>query len=179
MSASATPRGSRVVLLERDERVRAVLRALLGEAGFDVSVVQDWASAREALWAPCAMVVIDVDSPQLPEMYRLLRELGARGSLPPVVIVSDSHDSEDVLAGVRLGVRDWLRRPLRPGEVLNLVRRHLRRPTKVLNGLKAPKALPGAAIEGAPSLADVMAAGDDEQAVRVPPVAAAPGPVAQ
>lgn len=167
------PRGrppAHIVLLERDEAVRATLRALLGESGFEVEVVSDWAQARESLWRPCAMLVLDIDDAQLGEMYLLLRELGARDALPPVVVVSDQNDGEDVLAGVRLGVRDWLLRPLRAGEVVHLVRRHLRR-----GGTrpKGPAHLPGSKVtNGADHGPTPVEVGAEEGAVRIPAAAA-------
>lgn len=139
---------SRVVLVEGEEAVGRVVVGVLDGAGFEVDVVSDLVGAAEALKRPCGLLLLDLPADRLGDAWVLMRQLASRGGGPPVVLISESNDPEDMLASFRLGGRDWLRKPIRPAELLHICRRLLRngRPHPSMAGMGHVPRLPGASV---------------------------------
>ncbi len=116
-----------LLVVTRDSRL-----SQLAEDGSGGEVVVTVTTAPEALETSrpveADLVLLDREQPEDFTAFRLLRSMRAAGSLVPVVGLVDSDDLQDVLAFVRLGVRDVLRKPLRSVELRGVMKRYLEEP---------------------------------------------------
>jgi two-component system, cell cycle response regulator len=109
------------VLITDDSLViRAVVRAHLETAGHHVIEAEDGESALEQCrLSPPDVILLDVEMPGL-DGYQVLAELKADDQLQdvPVVFLTDRTNMEDVLAGLRGGAHDYLKKPFEPAELV-------------------------------------------------------------
>jgi DNA-binding response OmpR family regulator len=115
-----------VLLVEDDDRVRAVLGLALEDEGY---VVSQTASAEEALdsFAAAEPDVMLVDL-MLGGMsgFDCIREV-RRTSDIPIVVVSARDDTHDIVAGLEVGADDYLTKPFQVKEMTARLRALLRR----------------------------------------------------
>ncbi|MFM9890444.1 MAG: response regulator [Rickettsiales bacterium] len=107
-----------ILVVDDDERLRALLRQYLGEQGFFVSTAANTAEAEEllAVFAVDAMV-LDVMMPGesgLAYATRLKQRLGA----PPRLLLTARGEAEDRILGLEAGAADYLAKPFVPRELL-------------------------------------------------------------
>ncbi len=126
-----------VLVLEDDPSVRAVLRLVLADDGYDVVEFEDADSALRGLDAhrPDAMVV-DL---MLGATDGFAFIAGARTrSTVPVVVVSARQDTHDVVAALEVGADDYLTKPFVPRELTARLKALRRRDEYVARSLRAP-----------------------------------------
>ena len=118
----------RVMLVEDDARLAALVTEYLGGYGFEVMQVArgDQALARFATIAP-DVVVLDLMLPGLDgmEVCRQLRSI----SEVPILILTAREDSYDEVSGLELGADDFLNKPVQPRVLLARLRALMRRAT--------------------------------------------------
>ena len=118
----------RVMLVEDDARLAALVTEYLGGYGFEVMQVArgDQALARFAAIAP-GVVVLDLMLPGLDgmEVCRQLRSI----SEVPILILTAREDSYDEVSGLELGADDFLNKPVQPRVLLARLRALMRRAT--------------------------------------------------
>ena len=118
----------RVLVVDDEPKIRAVLRAYLEADGFEVS---EAATGREALRAATdsarapALVLLDVGLPDL-DGLEVLRTVRQTSDLP-VVLVTARAEEVDKLVGLGVGADDYVTKPFSPREVVARVRAVLRR----------------------------------------------------
>jgi DNA-binding response OmpR family regulator len=127
MSASAPL--PRVLIVDDDRELTAMLSEYLGREGFEVAVSHDGAEALERLTGDGGvpdLVVLDV---MLPGRNGLdvLRALRAREAPPPVLMLTARGDDVDRIVGLELGADDYLAKPFNPRELVARMRAVLRR----------------------------------------------------
>jgi DNA-binding response OmpR family regulator len=118
----------RVLVVDDEARIRAVLRAYLEAEGF---VVSEAATGRDALASatdptrPPTLVLLDVGLPDLDglEVLRTIRQ----SSEVPVILVTARAEEVDKLVGLGVGADDYVTKPFSPREVVARVRTVLRR----------------------------------------------------
>jgi len=116
----------RLLLVEDDARLAAMVSEYLGEAGFRVSVAPDGGSALERLTRePYDAVVLDLMLPDIDGLEVCRRLRGASGT--PVLMLTARGDAMDRVVGLELGADDYLPKPFEPRELLARVRAILRR----------------------------------------------------
>ncbi len=100
--------------------IRAVVRSDLEEEGYLVIEAEDGATAL----AQCRalrpdVVLLDIEMPGL-DGYQVLRELKAAADLKdiPVVFLTSRSSTVDIVAGIRGGAHDYLKKPFEPAELL-------------------------------------------------------------
>jgi DNA-binding response OmpR family regulator len=116
----------RLLLVEDDPRLAAMLTEYLGEAGFRVSHAARGAEALQRLGHEVFdVVVLDL---MLPDMdgLDLCRRLRA-GSDVPVLMLTARGDATDRIVGLELGADDYLPKPFQPRELLARLRAIMRR----------------------------------------------------
>jgi CheY-like chemotaxis protein len=116
----------RILVVEDEESMRELLRLHLSSAGYAVEAVEDAITAGYALLKrPPDLLVCDVDMPHMSgfELVAALRADPALAALP-VVFLTSMSDGEG--RARELGVRDYLRKPVRLEELLHAVARHLK-----------------------------------------------------
>jgi DNA-binding NarL/FixJ family response regulator len=128
VASTRSPRG-RVLIVDDDEPFRALVAALVEQAGFEVQHAETGEDAlRLAAEVLPAVVVLDVVLPGLSgyEVCRRLRE--EFGDAVPIIFVSGERAQEyDRAAGMLLGADDYVTKPFDPGEFLARIRRHASR----------------------------------------------------
>jgi two-component system, cell cycle response regulator len=100
--------------------VRAVVRSHLETEGHHVLEAENGESALEQCRrSPPDVILLDIEMPGL-DGYEVLAELKADDELKdiPVVFLTDRTNMDDVLAGLRGGAHDYLKKPFEPAELV-------------------------------------------------------------
>jgi DNA-binding NtrC family response regulator len=136
-------RASRVMIVEDDPNVRVVFRTAVTANDSVRSMVADGEMAlRHLRQEPIDLVLLDLRMPNLDGMG-LLRRLRAEGNGVPVVIITAHGDVPGAVAAMKLGVVDFLAKPLTPLALRTVVagvlaRRESPRTTQLPASSKAP-----------------------------------------
>jgi DNA-binding response OmpR family regulator len=108
------PTQGRVLVVDDDEGVREFLEAVLARAGFEVTGAATGEDALErAIEAPPDLVTLDVILPGIDGLETLRRLRQAQPSIR-VIMLSGHAPSRASDEALRLGARDFLRKPLEP-----------------------------------------------------------------
>jgi two-component system, OmpR family, response regulator len=124
-TAAATK--TRVLVVDDEENIRALLSATLRLVEFDVRVARN---GREALIAAedfdPDLVVLDVMLPDL-DGFEVARRLRGDGRGTPVLFLTARHSVEDRISGLTVGADDYVTKPFSLEEVVLRIRAILRR----------------------------------------------------
>jgi two-component system phosphate regulon response regulator OmpR len=114
-----------ILIVDDDDRLRALLKKFLHEQGFIVTAAADAAAARRALeWFLFDLAVFDVMMPG----ESGLELLASLKTYPlPVLMLSAMGESTDRIRGLEIGAEDYLAKPFEPKELLLRIRAILRR----------------------------------------------------
>lgn len=119
---------SRILLVEDDARLAAMVCDYLGEAGFRLSSTASGAEAQRLVQRDAFdAVILDL---MLPDMdgLEVCRRLRAESNIP-VLMLTARGDPLDRVVGLELGADDYLPKPFEPRELLARLRAILRRGT--------------------------------------------------
>jgi two-component system, OmpR family, phosphate regulon response regulator OmpR len=120
---------SRLLLIDDDARLSAMVSDYLHNAGFDITVAASLAAGREALAGePFDALVLDLMLPD-GDGLDLCRELRAqpRTRALPLLMLTARGEPMDRIVGLELGADDYLGKPFEPRELLARVKALLRR----------------------------------------------------
>ena len=137
----------RVLIVDDDQGLRAVLAAALGDEGFAVVQAADGLGGLRAFEADGAdLVILDILMPEMDglEACRRIR----RKSAVPIVLLSSRGDEVDRVTGLETGADDYVTKPFSTRELVARIRAIERRLAA------APAAAPGPAP--APVLAGAL-----------------------
>jgi two-component system, OmpR family, phosphate regulon response regulator OmpR len=119
-----------LLVVDDDDRIRALLKEYLARAGFRVTAASDAASARRLLETlDFDLLVLDVMMPG-EDGFSLTRALRARAGAAgktPVLLLTARGGSSDRIEGLSLGADDYLAKPFEPKELLLRIEAILRR----------------------------------------------------
>jgi DNA-binding response OmpR family regulator len=118
--------GSRILVVEDDERIRSSMRLALEGEGYDVDEAASGEDALDRFAAQSPDVaLIDLMLPGMDgfECCRALR----RQSAVPIIIVTARTDTHDVVAGLEAGADDYVTKPFVAKELGARIRALLRR----------------------------------------------------
>ena len=128
---------TRVLLVDDDVELAAMLREYLEQEGFEAHAVHDGESgAAEALSGRYAIVVLDVMMPRMSGV-EALRRIRA-GSQLPVLMLTAKGDDIDRIVGLELGADDYVPKPCTPRELVARLRAILRRTESAASAPGAP-----------------------------------------
>ncbi|HEX6690105.1 MAG TPA: response regulator transcription factor [Burkholderiales bacterium] len=116
----------RILLIEDDSRLAAMVAEYLGGAGYRVEVAASGRAGLERLGRePFDAAVLDLMLPDMDglEVCRALR----RTSQLPVLMLTARGEPADRIVGLELGADDYLPKPFEPRELLARLRAILRR----------------------------------------------------
>jgi DNA-binding response OmpR family regulator len=131
-------RRKRVLIVEDDRNIAALVSTYLEQAGFDTAVACDGERGLElARSMEPALVVLDVMLPNL-DGFSVCREL-RKSSDVPILMLSARSDEVDRVLGFSLFADDYVVKPFSPRELVERVKAILRR-TKI-NGARDRKRL--------------------------------------
>ena len=118
----------RILVIEDDRPLRALLRRGLGEDGHVVDALEDGRDCDEYIRSShYDAVVLDLNLP-VDDGLTVLRRMRANGHRLPVLILTARDGSDDVVAGLDAGADDYLRKPFRFDELEARLRSLARRP---------------------------------------------------
>jgi len=116
----------RILVVEDEPQLRALLRLYLERDGYAVTDVGDGAAALTAYDAQTPdLVILDLMLPRM-QGETVLEELRDRGDVP-VLITSAKRSDADRIGGLRAGADDYLGKPFNPHELTARVAAILRR----------------------------------------------------
>ncbi len=125
--AGAGLRGARVLIVEDEAKLAALLRDYFIHAGFEVEVEHRGDAVQARLQQrPADLLVLDLQLPGK-DGLTLCRELRAAAPEPAIIMVTARVDEVDRLLGLELGADDYVCKPFSPREVVARARAILRR----------------------------------------------------
>jgi two-component system response regulator PhoP len=117
----------RILLIEDEAALLAMLRERFAQAGFTVDQARD---GNEGLFAaleyPLDVVVVDLGLPALPGM-EVIRRVRAAGKTYPILILTARDNWQEKVEGLQAGADDYVAKPFQFEEVLARVHALLRR----------------------------------------------------
>jgi two-component system response regulator MprA len=117
----------RLLVVEDDPQVRAMLLRALGYEGFDVRGAADGAGALAELRARGAdLVLLDLLLPDMDGM-EVCRMLRAQGAEVPILMLTARDGVDNRIAGLETGADDYVVKPFSTQELVARVRSLLRR----------------------------------------------------
>lgn len=123
---STSPRRTRVLVIDDDERLNALLTRYMDRFGFSVCSSTDPRSGLRMLKSdPPEIVILDV---MLPEMdgFAVCRKV-RETSRVPIIMLTARGEVMDRILGLELGADDYLAKPFEPRELVARVQAVLRR----------------------------------------------------
>lgn len=129
---------AQILVVEDEERLRALLRLYLERAGYVVREAADGRVALEAFDAdPPDLLVVDLMLPGLQgeALIRAIREI----SQVPILITSAKRSDAERIAGLRLGADDYLVKPYNVHELVERVNAVMRRAAVAPPGIAGPE----------------------------------------
>lgn len=124
---------ARVMVIEDEAKIAALLRDYLEASGHKVRVCGDGAKAvAQALAWPAEIALLDVNLPGK-DGFAICRELRAASSLPILMLTARVEEIDRVL-GLELGADDYVCKPFSPREVVARVKALLRRSQSTTSG---------------------------------------------
>lgn len=120
-------RSSRVLIVEDEPLTAEVFARALTRDGHRVEVARDGLQALRRLHdRPPALLVLDMNLPAIPgaDVVRQLRQEGHADL--PIIVVSGSPRTQGNLTAAELWPGMWIAKPVRPRELVQIVRDFLR-----------------------------------------------------
>ena len=115
---------SKILVIEDDRVIGAILDRVLGHAGHTVQVVQRLTEGREILESrDVDLILLDLNLPDGSglEFLRALRQEMHRET--PVMVLSGMRQEDHIVRGLRLGADDYVTKPFSPLELVARVDR--------------------------------------------------------
>lgn len=126
MMTMRTSAGTRVLIIDDDEKLNALLTEYLGRFGFSVRTVNHPDAGLRALKAdPPDLLILDIMLPDTDGLAvcRKVRETSG----VPIVMLTARGDVTDRIVGLELGADDYLPKPFEPRELVARIQAVLRR----------------------------------------------------
>lgn len=159
----AEERTARILVIEDESDIAALVAYQLTYAGFQVRTASDGKEATRAIEAdPPDLIVLDVMLPETSgtDLLRTLRERPDT-ERTPVILLTALREEEDRVRGFELGADDYISKPFSPKELVLRVKAVLRRARPGEGGQP-----PGRRVRAGPIALDVDAhrvtVGEDE-----------------
>ena len=127
MTAPATARPDRIVVVDDDARIRDLLRRYLTQEGFDVLLAEDGKALNRLLTREnIDMIVLDLMLPG-EDGLSICRRLRAANDTTPIIMLTAKVEDVDRIVGLEVGADDYLPKPFNPRELLARIHAVLRR----------------------------------------------------
>jgi two-component system phosphate regulon response regulator OmpR len=124
MSSATMPR---LLLVDDDLRLRALLETYLHREGFQVALAANWRQMERVLQdSHVDLIVLDLMLPDRSGL-EICRDLRAGGNQLPIVMLTAKGDDVDRILGLEIGADDYLPKPCNPRELVARIRAVLRR----------------------------------------------------
>lgn len=121
------PAPEHLLVVDDDREIRNLLTEYLTQAGYRITAVADGKAMRRAMESNrIDLVVLDLMLPG-EDGLSLCRELRARSTGLPVLMLTARGDEVDRIVGLEMGADDYLGKPFNPRELLARIKTILRR----------------------------------------------------
>jgi len=118
-----------ILVVDDDDRLRALLKQYLTEQGFFVSTAADTQQADALLQHFVVdLMVLDVMMPR-ESGIEYAQRLKGHNAAPPILLLTARVEAEDRIAGLESGAQDYLAKPFAPRELLLRMENILQRST--------------------------------------------------
>ena len=125
--ACMTVAAPRVIVVDDDAELRALLQRFLAEHGFAVRAVASGAElSRQLSRMPADAIVLDLMMPG-EDGLAVCRRLRAEGDPTPILMLTAKGDPMDRILGLEMGADDYLPKPFTPRELVARLSAILRR----------------------------------------------------
>jgi two-component system copper resistance phosphate regulon response regulator CusR len=115
-----------ILIVEDEPRIAAFVSRGLQSAGYQTEIADDGAEGlARALSVEIDLVLLDVGLPTM-DGFEVLRELRARGSSVPVIMLTARSSARDTVEGLDSGANDYVPKPFTFEELLARIRSRLR-----------------------------------------------------
>ncbi len=123
---------TKILIVEDEPRIASFVSRGLQNAGYETVVIEDGGAALAAgLRGDVDLVLLDVGLPTM-DGFEVLRELRARGSAVPVIMLTARSSTRDTVEGLDSGANDYMPKPFTFEELLARVRSRLRETTAAI-----------------------------------------------
>lgn len=127
MSTEGMERSSRILVVDDESDITAVLADILIEQGYQVETAGDGKAAWKKFQAdPFDLVVTDLKMPEMGGLD-LLRRIQESKSRALVVIMTGFATVETAIEALKIGAFDYILKPFKVGELLKIVQRAMDR----------------------------------------------------
>jgi DNA-binding NtrC family response regulator len=118
--------GAYILVVDDEPEIRNLVKEILEDEGYEVSMAEDGQTARKALRdRRPELILLDIWMPDV-DGITLLKEWGEEEGLPcPVIMMSGHGTVETAVEATRLGAYDFLEKPLSLAKLLLTVERSL------------------------------------------------------
>lgn len=124
-----------ILVVDDDDRIRALLKRYLQERGFRVSAAPNAAKALSTLNSLAFdLLVLDVMMPGM-DGFELTETVRKQGDTP-ILLLTARGEAEDRIRGLSLGADDYLAKPFEPEELVLRINAILRRARPVTAAIK-------------------------------------------
>jgi two-component system phosphate regulon response regulator OmpR len=122
-----TGKAPRILVVDDDPELRALLQRFLAEHGYQVRVADGGRAMDGALQRePADVIVLDLMMPG-EDGLAIVRRLRAGGDMTPVIMLTARGDPVDRVLGLEMGADDYLGKPFLPRELVARIAALLRR----------------------------------------------------
>ena len=126
MGAKVQEKAAHILVVDDDDRIRALLKRYLTENGYRTSVAKDGAEARDLMGSvDFDLLILDVMMPGLTG-FDLTERIRAASNVP-ILLLTARGLPEDRIEGLERGADDYLSKPFEPRELLLRINALLRR----------------------------------------------------
>ncbi len=117
----------RILVIEDDRDIAHLVELHLGDAGYEVAVVNDGTTGLEAAVSkPFDLIILDLFLPGVDGMD-ICRRVRARPSYTPILMLTSRSSEIDRVLGLEMGADDYLTKPFSIPELLARVKALFRR----------------------------------------------------
>ena len=110
-----------ILIVEDDITFGMMLKTWLGKKGFEVSSVSTIARARKHIESQTVdLIISDLRLPDH-EGIDLLKWMNEQGKAIPLIIMTGYADIQSAVLAMKLGARDYIAKPVNPGELLKKI----------------------------------------------------------
>ncbi|MDT8319796.1 MAG: sigma-54 dependent transcriptional regulator [Xanthomonadales bacterium] len=129
---------SHILVVDDEPDIRELVREILEDQGYRVTVAEDGESARTAFARSTPdLVLLDIWMPDV-DGITLLKEWSAGGLECPVVVMSGHGTVETAIEATRLGAEDFVQKPISLARLLSIVSQALESARKQRKTASAP-----------------------------------------
>jgi two-component system phosphate regulon response regulator OmpR len=127
MSATATARTNRIVVVDDDARIRDLLRRYLTQEGLEVLLAEDAKALNRLITRETIdLIVLDLMMPG-EDGLSICKRLRAAGDMTPIIMLTAKVEDVDRIVGLEVGADDYMPKPFNPRELLARIHAVLRR----------------------------------------------------